>query len=174
MYWLTPNLSHVCKELLEEVSHLQNNSESMHQILLPWYFPEELKQRTWGGLSPTQGGPTGSAWVQSDHTCSQITSFLVMTSFLVDQGTGFSESLTQLKSDKTKAQSGPIPSSRLQRHLSGEESACQCRRLGFHPSWEDPWRRKWQLTPVFLPGKSHGWRRLADYSPWGHKKLSTT
>ena len=28
-----------------------------------------------------------------------------------------------------------------------------------------PWRRKWQLIPVFLPGKSHGQRRLAGYSP---------
>ena len=34
---------------------------------------------------------------------------------------------------------------------------------------EDPWRRKWQPTPVFLPGKSHGQRSLAGYSPWGHK-----
>ena len=31
------------------------------------------------------------------------------------------------------------------------------------------WRRKWQPTPVFLPGKSHGWRSLAGCSPWGHK-----
>ena len=36
------------------------------------------------------------------------------------------------------------------------------------------WRRKWQPTPVFLPGKSHGWRSLAGYSPWGHKELDTT
>ena len=28
-----------------------------------------------------------------------------------------------------------------------------------------PWRRKWQPTPVFLPGKSHGQRSLAGYSP---------
>ena len=34
-----------------------------------------------------------------------------------------------------------------------------------------PWRRKWQPTPVFLPGKPHGQRRLAGYSPWGHKEL---
>ena len=33
----------------------------------------------------------------------------------------------------------------------------------------DPRRRKWQLTPVFLLGKSHGQRSLAGYSPWGHK-----
>ena len=29
--------------------------------------------------------------------------------------------------------------------------------------------RKWQHTPVFLPGKSHGQRSLVGYSPWGHK-----
>ena len=28
-----------------------------------------------------------------------------------------------------------------------------------------PWRRKWQPTPVFLPGKSHGQRSLEGYSP---------
>ena len=31
--------------------------------------------------------------------------------------------------------------------------------------------RKWQPTPVFLPGKSHGQRSLPGYSPWGHKEL---
>ena len=30
-----------------------------------------------------------------------------------------------------------------------------------------PWRRKWQPTPVFLPGEFHGQRILAAYSPWG-------
>ena len=29
-------------------------------------------------------------------------------------------------------------------------------------------------NPVFLPGKSHGQRRLMGYSPWGHKQLDTT
>ena len=52
------------------------------------------------------------------------------------------------------------------------ESACQrrrCKRHGFDP-WvgKIPWRRKWQPTPVFLPGKCHGQRRsLAGCSPWG-------
>ena len=32
------------------------------------------------------------------------------------------------------------------------------------------WRREWQPTPVFLPGKSHGKRILVGYSPWGHKE----
>ena len=35
-------------------------------------------------------------------------------------------------------------------------------------------RRKWQPTPVLLPGKFHGWRNLIGYSPWGHKELDTT
>ena len=49
--------------------------------------------------------------------------------------------------------------------LSGKESASQCRRLGFFP-WvgKVPWRRKWQPTPVFSPGKSHGQRSLVGYS----------
>ena len=36
-----------------------------------------------------------------------------------------------------------------------------------------PWRRKWQPTPVFWPGKSHGQRSLEGYSPWGRKESDT-
>ena len=36
------------------------------------------------------------------------------------------------------------------------------------------WRRKWQPTPVFLPGDSHGQRSLAGYSPWGLKEADMT
>ena len=39
---------------------------------------------------------------------------------------------------------------------------------------EDPLGKEMQLTPVFLPGKSHGQRSLAGYSPWGCKELDTT
>ena len=39
---------------------------------------------------------------------------------------------------------------------------------------EIPWSRKWQPTPVFLPGESHGQRSLVGYSPWDHKKPDTT
>ena len=35
-------------------------------------------------------------------------------------------------------------------------------------------RRKWQPTPVLLPGKSHGWRSLVGYSPWGPEESDTT
>ena len=37
-----------------------------------------------------------------------------------------------------------------------------------------PWRRAWQPTLVFLPGESHGQRRLLGHSPWGCKKLDMT
>ena len=60
----------------------------------------------------------------------------------------------------------------------GKEPACQWRRhkrRGFNPRIRKiPRRRKWQPTPVFLPGKFHGQRSLAGYRPWGHKQLDTT
>ena len=64
------------------------------------------------------------------------------------------------------------------RWCSGKESVCQCRRckrLRFYP-WVGKilWRRKWQPTPVFLPGESHGQRSLVGYNPWGHKEVDTT
>ena len=34
-----------------------------------------------------------------------------------------------------------------------------------------PWRRKWQPTPIFLPGKSQGQRSLVGYSPWGLQRV---
>ena len=36
------------------------------------------------------------------------------------------------------------------------------------------WRRKWQPTPVFLPGDSQGRRSLVGCSPWGHEELDMT
>ena len=51
-------------------------------------------------------------------------------------------------------------------------NAGRYKKQGFDP-WvrKIPWRRIWQPTPVFLPGKSHGQRSLAGYSPWGHKEF---
>ena len=43
---------------------------------------------------------------------------------------------------------------------SGKRICLQCRRCR-----KIPWRRKWNPTPVFLPGESHGQRSLAGYSP---------
>ena len=57
---------------------------------------------------------------------------------------------------------------------AGKEPACQCKRGRFHP-WvrKIPGRKKWQPTPVFLPGKSYEQRSLEGYSPWGPGESDT-
>ena len=59
--------------------------------------------------------------------------------------------------------------------LSGKESTSHSRRGKFDP-WvrKIPWRRKWQPTPVFLPGESHGQRSLEGCSPRGRRESDTT
>ena len=58
----------------------------------------------------------------------------------------------------------------------GIASACNAGNPGGFDPWvrKIPWRRKWQLTPVLLPRKVHGWRSLVGYSPWDHKESDTT
>ena len=57
----------------------------------------------------------------------------------------------------------------------GKASAYNAGDPGFNPQvGKISWRRKWQPTPVFLPGKSHGRRNLVGYSPCGHKESVTT
>ena len=57
---------------------------------------------------------------------------------------------------------------------SGKELACPFRRpkrRGFNLRIRKiPWSRKWEPTPVFLPGESHGQRGMVGYSPWGCKE----
>ena len=54
-------------------------------------------------------------------------------------------------------------------------SALQCGRPGFDSwVWKIPWRRKWQPTPVLLPGKSHRWRSLLGYVHGVRKELDMT
>ena len=57
----------------------------------------------------------------------------------------------------------------------GKKIRLQCKRQGFNP-WvrKSPWRRAWQPTPVFLPGGSHGQRRLEGYGSWGHTESEAT
>ena len=58
---------------------------------------------------------------------------------------------------------------------NGKESVCQCsrcKRPRFDPCVGNiPWRRKWQLIPVFLSGKSHGLRNLVGFGPWHYKRV---
>ena len=60
--------------------------------------------------------------------------------------------------------------SRVPRWHSGKESTCWCKRRGSNP-WvrKIPWRRTWQPTPVFLPGKFPWTEEPVGYSPWAAK-----
>ena len=73
----------------------------------------------------------------------------------------------------------PLPGTsncwRLPWWLRRQRVFLQYRRPGLDP-WigNIPWRKEWQPTLVLLPGKSHGWRCLTGYSPWGCKESNTT
>ena len=66
-----------------------------------------------------------------------------------------------------------FPGGSVVKNLSANAGKSQRHRLD---PWvgKMPWRRKWQPTPVFLPGESHGQRSLAGYSPSGHKESDVT
>ena len=69
-------------------------------------------------------------------------------------------------------------SSILAWRIPGTEKPGGLLSMGSHRvrhDWSDlAYTRKWQPTPVLLPGKSHGWRILVGYSQWGHKESDTT
>ena len=69
-----------------------------------------------------------------------------------------------------------LPTSRSFPGVSDSKgSAHNAGNLGSIPGFgKFPWRRKWQSTPVFFPGESHGQRSLMGYSPWDHKESDTT
>ena len=59
--------------------------------------------------------------------------------------------------------------------LSGKESTCNAGDVSSIPgSGSSPWRREWQPTSVFFPGKLCGWKSLVDYSPKSHKESDRT
>ena len=84
--------------------------------------------------------------------------------------THYKSTTLQLKKEKEKRYS-------VKGHIftAAVSLTSQCRRPGLDP-WvgKIPWRRKWQPTPVFLPGESHGRRILVGYSSWGRKESDTT
>ena len=83
---------------------------------------------------------------------------------------GVAQSRTRLK--RLSSSNRAIPS--FLGGAGGKEPTCQCRRHGFDPQvGKIPWRRKWQLTLVSLPGKFHGQRGLVGYNPWGSQKSQT-
>ena len=65
-----------------------------------------------------------------------------------------------------------MPLQGLPRELRFHLLMLEAQETGFDP-WVRtiPWRRKWQPTPVFLPGKSHEQKSLAGYSPWNLRRV---
>ena len=78
-----------------------------------------------------------------------------------------------ITNDRIKSKHWGFPSG-----TNSKQTTCQCRRLKrcrFNP-WvrKTPWSRKQQTIPVFLPGKFHGQRSLASYSPRDGKESDMT
>ena len=139
-----------------------------------------LTQWTWFGWTPGVGDGQGglvscSSWGRKGSDTSE---WLNWTESLLATSTTKATSISQLdygrilKQYTKKKKNFKI----LKCSVINEKSVClQCKRPGFNP-WigKIPWRRKWQPTPVLLPGKFHGQRSLVSYSPWGRKESDTT
>ena len=70
--------------------------------------------------------------------------------------------------EKIPQTSGPKSQNRKQKQY------CNKLHKDFKNGLHQKWRRKWQPTPVFLPGASHGQRSLVGYCSWGHKESDMT
>ena len=112
------------------------------------------------------------AWevVQSQVTAATTANFVVLWPEQTNVFDTSSPGNFQLSVDIHLVNSGSFSSG-----SDGKSICLQCGRPGFNP-WpvKIPWRRKWQPTPVPLPGKSYGWRSLVGCSPWGRKESDTT
>ena len=92
-----------------------------------------------------------------------------------DRGLGYLTPLTPFPALRLGAQRQGVISSAHPWWLRQWERILQCRRPRFnHWVGKIPWRREWQPTPGFLPGKSHGQRSQVGYSPWAGKESDMT
>ena len=86
--------------------------------------------------------------------------------------------MNTIKRQKDRILKDELPRSVGAQYATGDQmvkNLPKLRETRFDP-WvgKMPWRRKWQPTPVLLPGKFHGWRSLVGYSPWGCKGADMT
>ena len=114
-----------------------------------------------------------SVYSPSPLSGEQEMKILSFSSWLDLSGPALLQEPTQSHRNKTK--DAPHTLNRLPWWLSGKEPVCQCWSTRFN-LWvgKSPWRRKWQPTPVFLPGEFHGQKSLVCYSPWGRKEPDAT
>ena len=160
-----------------------------HSSILSWRIPwTEEASRLWsmGAEEPdtTLHAPyacQGGNWLSGTHSPCEVEKRLtppprVPTELSTLQADCGIVSHAQVKAFVVRSpNSGPVfafavslVAQRLKRLPPMRET--QVRSLG----QEDPQRRKWQSTPVFLPGESHGRRSLVGYSPRGRKESDTT
>ena len=149
----------------------------------PWSIVQEVQQLQWKDGS----GGEQSSWAQEPATSNQapdVTEAIVASA--VHPPAVFHQCPMMATMALKNCSLCPWPSSRPL-YLScicfpdgtrGKEPNRYCKRhkgRKFDP-WVRtiPWKRKWQLAPVFLPGESHGQRSLAGYSPWGCRESDTT
>ena len=153
----------------------QGRGDQLKSSTRPLECPQHLRPTP----APTRSQPIGP----SKHQVDLGEGFLTLTMFaaparifpLVESGFRTSSlALCRFPEEKTKALSGAVICPGYSGQVSpggarGKEPACQCRRCKRHrfDPWVGtiPWRRAWQLMPVFLPGESPRQRSLAGYSP---------
>ena len=133
----------------------------------PWIFLRDLRQQKamWFLCSP--GDDPGAKF----KVCVWTHRFqcLLTQAFLWLQSESEWTSPVQRQIDKHQGYSG------LPWWLRQWRICLQCGRPGFDPwAGKIPCRREGLLTPVFLPGESHGQRSLMGYSPWGHEESCRT
>ena len=154
-----------------------------HLILEHFQHPQErpCTREPWGSTSPRP--PTtspSSLWKPLNYSLSLCLCWVIRVWGLSQQvvfGTGFFHSVSCLflKWRPVDLFASLFICLGFPGGSDRKESACSMEDQGSIPGFRKiPWRRKWQPRPVFLPGKSHGWRSLAGYSPWGRKESDMT
>ena len=157
---------------------------AIHCSILAWRIPWTKES---GGLQFKGSQSVGHDWATNTHTqlnttklsdnCDLILLFksspYIRESYMNICIFRILKAAAQIKNYEASGRVGERY--RLPWWLSSKESASQSRSRGLDP-WvgKTPWRMKWQPTPVFLPGKSHGQRSLVDYSAQGPKESDMT
>ena len=131
------------------------------------------------GSTPSKVHKSPSTTFQQHHGLPNVTKFMAMDP---DASFGWTnktnKNIKPLKSKWGKILSKHIDIWGFPDGASGKELTCQCMR---HKTWgfdswvrKIPWRRKWQPTPVFLPGEFCGQRSLVGYNPQARKESDVT
>ena len=126
----------------------------------PWYWACQSDRLSWGHLPVRHQDFSVEAW-SLPHTQAKRMHWITQK---VPSGCFSVNILLDFSRGNTLG---------LPRRLSDKESACNTGDVGSMPELI-PWKRKWQPSTVWLPGWSHGQRRLVVYGTWGRRESDTT